>query len=228
MTLLVNAPPLKVWVRREYLRDLRDSHGEYALGYVVSIKSLPGRCFWWEVFLPEYAAMFDKLPVSALLMWNSDSPKEPKLPEPDLPLEELQFWNCFSYDITIIEKNLVHTMGWELRTKTHGMIQGEYLFTIDSYTGDQQRADITFAETPDEHKSFNVVALPNGQIAMYPNNRCRLIDPSLSPEDIKQPDFLVSTREFQVEYPQAKWGRLGESEEYYWETKTEQTHDQKS
>ena len=172
--------------------------------------------------------MFDKLPVSALLLWESDSPKEPKAPEPDLPLEELQFWNCFSYDITVIEKNLVHTMGWELRTKTHGMIQGEYLFTIDSYSGDQQHADITFAETPDEHKSFNVVALPNGQIAMYPNNRCRLIDPSLSPEDIKQPDFLVSTREFQVEYPQAKWGRLGESEEYYWETKTEQANEQES
>jgi hypothetical protein len=24
-----------------------------------------------------------------------------------------------------------------------------------------------------------------------------------------------------VEYPNAKWGRLGESEEYFWETETE-------
>ena len=221
MTLLCNAPPMKVWVRREYLRDLRDSHGEVALGYVVSIKSLPGRVFWWEVFIPEYAAMFDKLPISALLMWDSDHPHNPRWPEPDLPLEELQFWNCFSYDITTIEKNLVHSMGWEIRTKTHGTIQGEYLFTIDSYFGDRDRTDLTFAEVPDEHKSFNVIALPSGQIALYPNNRCRIIDPSLSPETIKTPDFLVSTREFQVEYPQGKWGRLGESEEYFWETKTE-------
>ena len=112
-------------------------------------------------------------------------------------------------------------MAWEIRSKTHGQMAGEYLFTIDSYSGDRQQADLTFAETPDEHKSFNCIALPNGQIAMYPNNRCRLIDPSLSPESLKQPDFLVSSRYFQVEYPNAKWGRLGESEDYFWKTKTE-------
>lgn len=112
-------------------------------------------------------------------------------------------------------------MGWEVRTKTHGTIPGEYLFTIDSFNGDRSRVDISFAETPDEHKSFNVIALQTGQLAAYPNNRCRVVDPSLSPEELKTPDFLVSTRYFNVEYPNAKWGRLGESEEYFWETKTE-------
>ena len=43
---------------------------------------------------------------------------------------------------------------------------------------------------PDEHKSFNIIELQNGQFAAYPNNRCRLIDPSLSPEELKTPDFL--------------------------------------
>ena len=42
-------------------------------------------------------------------------------------------------------------------------------------------------------------------------------------KNLRQPDFLVSTRYFQVESPNAKWGRLGESEEYFWETKTEST-----
>ena len=32
-TLVANLPATKVWVRREYLRDLRDGHGEYTLGY---------------------------------------------------------------------------------------------------------------------------------------------------------------------------------------------------
>lgn len=235
-TLITNAPPLKLWVRKEYLRDLRDSHGDYLLGYLVSIKSIPGRVFYFEVYFPEYGGMFDKLPVSALLLWDPDSPEKPVAPDPDLPLDELQFWNCFSYDITTLEKNLVYTMGWEVRTKSHGFIPGDYLFTIDSFSGDRSRTDISFAETPDEHKSFNVIALHTGQIALYPNNRCRLIDPSLSPEHIKTPDFLVSSRYFQVESPNAKWGRLGESEEYFWKTKKEEkqrefdvfepTHDQ--
>lgn len=220
-SLVANLPPVKVWVRKEYLRDLRDGFGEYALGYWVSVKSLPGRCFYFETFLPEYGALYDKLPISAFLAWGSDYPEKPVRPEVDLPLEELQFWNCFSYDITTLEKNLTYTMGWEVRTKMHGHISGNYLFTIDSYNGDRDRTDITFSETPDEHKSFNIIELHNGQYAAYPNNRCRIVDPSLSPETIKTPDFLVSTRYFNVEYPNAKWGRLGESEEYFWETKTE-------
>lgn len=220
-SLITNLPPVKVWVRKEYLHDLRKGHGEYVLGYWVSLKSLPGRTFYFETFLPEYGALYDKLPISAFLIWDPDSPEAPVEPKPDLPLEELQFWNCFSYEITTLEKNLTYTMGWEIRTKTHGTLPGEYLFTIDSFNGDRSRVDLSFAETPDEHKSFNIIALQNGQLAAYPNNRCRVVDPSLSPEELKTPDFLVSTRYFNVEYPNAKWGRLGESEEYFWETKTE-------
>ena len=220
-TLIINIPPQKVWVRKEYLRDLRDGFGEYVLGYWVSLKSLPGRPFYFETYLPEYGALYDKLPISAFLDWDSDSPECPVAPDPDLDLENLQFWNCFSHDIVTLEKNLTYTMRWEIRTKTFGTLCGDYLFTIDSFNGDRSRTDISFAETPDEHKSFNVIGLQNGQFAAYPNNRCRLIDPSLSPEELKTPDFLVSTRYFNVEYPNEKFGRLGESEEYFWETNTE-------
>lgn len=220
-TLITNIPPQKVWVRKEYLRDLRDGFGEYVLGYWVSLKSLPGRPFYFETYLPEYGALYDKLPISAFLAWDSDFPDCPVAPDPDLDLENLQFWNCFSHDIVTLEKNLTYTMRWEVRTKTFGTLCGDYLFTIDSFNGDRSRTDISFAETPDEHKSFNVIELQNGQFAAYPNNRCRLIDPSLSPEELKTPDFLVSTRYFNVEYPNAKFGRLGESEEYFWETETE-------
>lgn len=225
-TLIDNLPPQKVWVRKEYLRDLRNGHGDYVLGYWVSVKSLPGRCFYFETFLPEYGALYDKLPISAFLAWDSNSPHKPRELDVDLPLEELQFWNCFSYDITLLEKNLTYTMGWEVHTKTHGSVTGDYLFTIDSFNGDRSRTDISFSETPDEHKSFNIIELQNGQYAAYPNNRCRIIDPSLSPETLKTPDFLVSTRYFNVEYPNAKWGRLGESEEYFWETETEKNKHQ--
>lgn len=222
-TLINNIPPVKVWVRKEYLYDLRKGHGEYELGYWVSVKSLPGRAFYFETYLPEYGAVFDKLPISAFLAWNPDSPHTPKAPDPDLDLENLQFWNAFSHDVVTLEKNLTYTMRWECRTKTFGTLAGDYLFTIDSFHGDRSRTDLSFSETPDEHKSFNIIELQNGQFAAYPNNRCRVIDPSLSPEELKTPDFLVSTRYFNVEYPDAKWGRLGESEEYFWETNTEQS-----
>ena len=221
MANVINIPPVKVWVRKEYLRDLRDSAGEYVLGYWVSAKSLPGRTFYFETYLPSYGALFDKLPISAFLSWDPDHPNKPQAPTPDLPLEELQFWNCFSYDIIAIEKNLTYSMGWEVRTKTQGTLSGDYLFTIDSLGRDHTGIDLSFAETPDEHKSFNVIELCNGQLAIYPNNRCRVVDISLSPEELEVPDFLVSSRYFNVERPCGKFGRLGESEEYFWETETE-------
>jgi hypothetical protein len=46
--LIVNLPPQKVWVRKEYLRDLQDGHGEFVEGVWVTAKSLPGRSFYFE------------------------------------------------------------------------------------------------------------------------------------------------------------------------------------
>ena len=56
----------------------------------------------------------------------------------------------------------------------------------------------------------------NGQIGLYPNNRCRWKDESLTPKVLKKPDFLVSTRHFTTETGQYN-EYLGHTEEYFWE-----------
>ena len=112
-TLVANVPPVKVWVRREYLRDLRDGHGEYTPGYWVTCKSLTGRALYFETYLTEYGALYDKLPISAFLSWDSDSPDKPVPPTPDLELTDLQFWNGFDTGLTVIEKNLTTTIPTE-------------------------------------------------------------------------------------------------------------------
>ena len=45
--LICNIPNQKVWVRREYLRDLEDGHGEFVEGHWVTAKSIPGRAFYF-------------------------------------------------------------------------------------------------------------------------------------------------------------------------------------
>ena len=64
-SLICNLPAYEVWVRKEYLMDHKGGHGEFVKGIWVSAKSIPGRAFYFETYLPEYAAMFDKLPISA-------------------------------------------------------------------------------------------------------------------------------------------------------------------
>ena len=47
-TLVVNLPSIDVWVRKEYLRDGEDGHGEFVKGVWVTAKSIPGRAFYFE------------------------------------------------------------------------------------------------------------------------------------------------------------------------------------
>ena len=66
-SLICNLPAVEVWVRKEYLTDHQSGHGEFVKGVWVSCKSMPGRAFYFETYLPEYAAMYDKLPISAFV-----------------------------------------------------------------------------------------------------------------------------------------------------------------
>ena len=95
--LITNLPTMKVWVRKEYLRDHKDGHGEFVEGIWVAAKSIPGRAFYFETYLPEYGAIYDKLPISAFVA-------TPNTPDPDLDLPNLQFWNCMDYHVTTVVK----------------------------------------------------------------------------------------------------------------------------
>lgn len=210
---IVNLPARKVYVRKEYLMDHQSGHGEFVEGVWVSAKSIPGRSFYFETYLPEYAALYDKLPISAFL-------DRPETPQPDLDLPNLQFWNCMDYGVTAIQKQFIASMDFELRTRNFGSIHGQYLFTLDNYHPDVDIIDTNVSEIPDEHKSHNCVLLENGQFALYPNNRMRIYDLSITPEIPKTPDFKVSTKFYQVENG-TEWGRLGQTDEYYWKTLSE-------
>ena len=211
--LITNLPATKVWVRKEYLRDLKDGHGEFVEGVWVSAKSIPGRAFYFETYLPEYAAMFDKLPISAFV-------SSPETPEVDMDLPNLQFWNCMDYGVRSIVKQHISTMDFEVYTRNYGFLKGKYLFTLDNYHVDPDIIDTIVSEVPDEHKSHNCIMLENGQFCLYPNNRMRVFDLSITPETPKTPDFKVSTHIFQVENG-IRWGRLGDTDDYFWETTQE-------
>ena len=87
--LIVNLPPQKVWVRKEYLCDLQGGYGEFVEGVWITAKSIPGRSFYFETYLPEYGALYDKLPISAFV-------SSPKTPDPDLPFHFLQAYRYMS------------------------------------------------------------------------------------------------------------------------------------
>jgi len=205
--IVANLPPVKCFVRREFLYDHTQGHGELVPCWWVSIKSLRGQAFRIEAYLNEYGALYDKLPLHAFC-WR------PIEGEP-LPLDYLQLWDCLSYDITVIKKAQLQSMKCRFKLKDGGWMSGEYMFTVDSAHPDFNVLDTGFSEDVEDHKSYNFIRCDNGQFAAQPNNRLIILEPSSNPKTLKQPDFKVATRRWSVE-TDAKWA-LGDTDTVMYE-----------
>jgi hypothetical protein len=181
--LVASLPPLKCFVRREFLYNFEKGHGEYEPAIWVSIKALRGQVFRIESLLPNYGALYDKLPIHAYV-WHTDNPGL-------LPIDTLQLWDCMGYRFTVVEKIGLRNLGVKFMAKDKTWVFGQYLFTVD-FCADGQDLDTGFTEQAEEHKSFNFIRLDNGQFACQPNNRCLWYDQSLIPNETKCPDFQAS------------------------------------
>ncbi len=181
--IVASLPPLKCFVRREFLYNFTKGHGEYEPAIWVSIKALRGQVFRIESLLLAYGALYDKLPIHAYV-WNTNSPAS-------LPIDTLQLWDCMGYKFTVIEKIGLRNLGVKFMSKDKTWVYGKYLFTVD-FCADGQDVDTGFTEQAEEHKSFNFLRLDNGQFACQPNNRCLWYDQSLIPADTKHPDFQAA------------------------------------
>ena len=207
--LVANLPPVKVFVKKQYLYDHQKGHGEFVEGVWISCKSIQGRALYFETYLPEYGALYDKLPISAFV--TSPDIKD------DLPLEELELWDAFSYNLTVIEKQSIAGVRCKYLSPSKKWHHGEYLFTIDNCHSDHNTLNTSYAEVPEEHKSFNILELDNGHYAAQPNNRIIYYDKSLTPSETKQPDFKVSTEYYSVEN-KTKW-TAGDDTNYFYDLK---------
>ena len=204
--LVANLPPIKVYVKKEYLYDHEKGHGEFVEGVWITVKSIEGRALYFETYLPEYGALYDKLPISAFV--NSPDIKL------NLELEELELWDAFSYHIAVINKSYMGSMKCKYLAPSKKWYYGTYLFTIDSCHADSNILNVNYSEVPEEHKSFNILELDNGHYAAQPNNRVLFYDKSLTPSKTLQPDFKVSTKYYCVE-DQSKWTAGDDSNYFY-------------
>lgn len=206
--LVLNLPPVHCYVRKEFLYDFESGHGEFVPCIWVSLKSIRGQAFRIEAYLPEYGALYDKLPLHAFVSRTNDLVEM-------LPLDYLQIWDCFSYNATIIRKSFLGNLSAKFYAKNKQWYGGNYMFTVDNASPDPNIIDTTYAEWPEDHKSFNFIELDNGQYAAQPNNRTIFLDPSSNPKELKFPDFNVCTKVYRVEQ-NAKWS-LGDSNKVTYE-----------
>jgi hypothetical protein len=184
---IVNLPPLPVLIRSEYLEN-GDSK-RLIKARLATVKSVPGEAFRFEVYIPEYGALYDKLPIECILHKEGNN---------YLQTNELQLWDCFDNYINVIKKSVINNIDCIAYIRSKKM-RGYYVLTIDSYTP-SDRLSLSYTEDPEEHKSFNMIALNNGQFALLPNNRVQFVDASLSGSDNPPlPKFKVASKRYYCE-----------------------------
>ena len=69
--LVANVPPIRVYIKKEYLYDHQKGHGELCEGHWVTVKSIRNRALYFETYIYETGALFDKLPISAFV-WKKE------------------------------------------------------------------------------------------------------------------------------------------------------------
>jgi hypothetical protein len=187
-----NIPPIYCNIRREYLYDLKQHHGETESCVVFGIASISGRAILFHCLL-ESGAIYYRLPISAFIQKEFD-----RRNVPDQNLEDLELWNSFSYYPNVISFDFLVGQRCKYLNKNKKFYHGQYLFTIDWAHPESNILDTEHSEIPDQHKCAHILALDNGNYAAQPNNRILWNISSFTTSSHK-PDYKVQTTEWNVE-----------------------------
>jgi len=160
-----NIPPIYCKIRTEYLYDLDSTKRGERECVIFGLSSISGRAILFHIMLPN-GAIYYRLPISAFFQKRFSREQVP-----DMQVDELQLWNCFSYWPS------VHIFDWlagvegKYRGKDKKFYKGEYLFTVDWAHPETNILNTEHSEIPQEHKCAHILALANGNYAAQPNNR---------------------------------------------------------
>ena len=209
--MLINIPPIECYIRKEYLYNLEQGHGELIAGTAFGIKSLQGNALLFLV-MTDIGAVYDKIPISALVPLN-------KKDSPHLEFHVLQLWDCFSYNAYVTQFMFLKNKRCQVFLKNKEKIEGIYRFTIDWHGDSSQHISTSFAEEPSQHKSAHVIELQSGHFCAYPNNRILWAEPSSVSKPFKNiPDYKLNMQVYCCE-SHDKWA-TNESDNFMYNVET--------
>jgi hypothetical protein len=179
----VDIPRFYCLMRKEFFYDGTAHQGEYINVCVFAAASVSGRALGFHILTDEGAILW-RAPIHALCHKKGES----------LPLDFLQFWDCFSYDITCNAFDRLKECRCRVHLKDGTWMGGQYMFTFDWY-GSEDSEDAGEGG----HKCAHVIALDNGNFCAQSNNRIQWFDPSFITPFKEKPDYLTNTRVWAVE-----------------------------
>jgi hypothetical protein len=138
-------------------------------------------------------AIYYRLPISAFFQKHLSRNEVP-----DMSVDQLQLWNCFSYWPSVHTFDFLAGLDCKFKGKDKNFYAGQYLFTIDWAHPESNILNTEHSEIPQEHKCAHILALANGNYAAQPNNRI-LWHVNNYTTDTSWPDYKVQTTVWDVE-----------------------------
>lgn len=148
------------YVCQEILYGLEDDRvGTFEPCVLFGITSIPSRALHFSI-LCESGAQWARIPIH-LLRHERPAPDAPVH-----PLSDLQHWDAFGYDFSVVQYAYLREMACRFRALDGSWIPASYWFTLDHF-------DNGYSDFPPQHKCYHLLLLEDGsgQIAAMPNNR---------------------------------------------------------
>lgn len=162
---------LYVWVDSSFL--YKEPRG-WVEGMAISLTSIPGRSWGWNVILADGGALYRQLPTHALAL---------KAPPSSWSLDQSGLWNCYSYQFTILHNPILEGMAMTCKIED-GIYNGKYLWSI-TFMNDG------WSRTPEQDKEFYFISLDNGRLTIQPTNKITFQDSSFITSQ-KIPSLLLN------------------------------------
>jgi hypothetical protein len=195
MYINADIPPIKCFIRKEFLYDQKAHHNELEEVIIFGVCGLQGLAPLFHC-MSSFGAVWFRQPIHAFV-WRDDVDHDTLL-----SLDDLCLWNSFSNSISVHRFKYLTNMRCDYFGRNKTFIPGSYVLTLDWCN---QHGEFSFAETPDEYKCHHMIKLDNGQFALQPNNRMKWYEPAFVVNPFPdKPDFKVNTHVWSAENG-SKW-----------------------
>lgn len=190
--MIVSTPYTECYVKKSFMNDLPNyGQDETEFGIIIAIRFIRARAPLFIVFFPEYGAVYDKIDQCAIF-------KTPETPERKIYMSDVAWWDSLSDRWQLVQIEFLKNFDIQMITRQKQTMAGKYLWTCDP------KRPIGFndygqAEVWHEHKTktffFDELT---GVLCCCPNNKMRVTDSSLSPKELKTPDWKVYKDNYDV------------------------------
>lgn len=181
--MLLSTPYTEVYIKKSFLSGKpKWGNDETIFGVLMAVRFVRGRAPLFTVYLPNLAATYDKVDQCSIYRY-------PETPDEEIRMEDVGWWDSLSdnWQLTTIKG----FKGWDVEghMRTGRVTNGTYLWTCDPLPSTS--VDYGQSEVWHEHKTKTFFFdNATGVLCCVPNNKMRMYDSSLTPEQLEPPSWL--------------------------------------